>query len=47
MYNQGNNNRYCWIKIFDKLVSKQYNKVNNKYYHCKRCLHRFKTKKKR
>ena len=45
MYNQGDNYHYCWIKNFDRLVSKQYNKDNNKYYHCKRCLHGIKTKK--
>ena len=44
MYNQGDNYHYCWIKNFDRLVSKQYNKDNNKYYHCKRCLHGFKIK---
>ena len=38
-----NNNHYCWIKNFDGLVSKQINKDSHKYFHCKTCMHGFKT----
>ena len=39
-----NTNHYCWIKNFDSLVSKQINKDSHKYFHCKNCMHGFKTK---
>ena len=39
-----NTNHYCWIKNFDGLVRKQINKGSHKYFHCKKCMHGFKTK---
>ena len=39
-----NNDHYCWIKNVDGLASKQINKDSHKYFHCKKCMHGFKTK---
>ena len=37
------NQHYCWIKIFSRLVSAQTSKYGHKQYFCKRCLNKFTT----
>ena len=37
------NQHYCWIQNFSRLVSAQVSKRNGAAYFCKRCLNKFKT----
>jgi hypothetical protein len=43
LISNGTNSHYCWIKNFNRLLSKQYNNHNETKYFCKKCLHGFTT----